>query len=132
MGNRKIVNGAYRCRYAPFFVYLTGEGYKPLALPLGELSPQVTERALHPCFPSPSSLRSATSPKERGKGGIINGQKCGSSAKIGAFRGNGKTVFVVRRDEGKADGADGVIRGAAVNVEDDGGAVDGIRVAAAE
>ena len=40
----------------------------PLALPLGELSPQVTERALHPGFPSPSSLRSSTSPKGRGKG----------------------------------------------------------------
>ena len=43
-------------------------GTPPLALPLGELSPQVTERALHPGFPSPSSLRSATSPKGRGKG----------------------------------------------------------------
>ncbi len=52
----------------------------PLALPLGELSPQVTERALrrflndyvhlnHQRWPSPSSLRSATSPKGRGKGG---------------------------------------------------------------
>ena len=52
----------------------------PLALPLGELSPQVTERALQrfgndniywypQCFPSPSSLRSATSPIGRGKGG---------------------------------------------------------------
>ena len=40
----------------------------PLALPPGELSPQVTERASRPGFPSPSSLRSATSPKERGKG----------------------------------------------------------------
>ena len=48
MGNRKIANGAYRCRYAPIFVYLTGEGYNPLALPLGELSPQVTERVLQP------------------------------------------------------------------------------------
>ena len=27
-----------------------------MALPLGELSPKVTERALHPRFPSPSSL----------------------------------------------------------------------------
>ena len=43
-------------------------GTPPLALPLGELSPQATERALHPGFPSPSSLCSATSPKERGKG----------------------------------------------------------------
>ncbi len=42
----------------------------PLALPPGELSPKVTERALHPGFPSPSSLRSATSPKGRGKGGL--------------------------------------------------------------
>ena len=48
------MNGAYR--------------YTPLALPLGELSPKVTERVLHPSIPSPSSLRSATSPKGRGKG----------------------------------------------------------------
>ena len=39
----------------------------PLALPLGELSPKVTERVLHPDMPSPSSLRSATSPKGGGK-----------------------------------------------------------------
>ena len=50
----------------------------PLALPLGELSPQVTERVLrrflndnvnwhHQRWPSPSELRSATSPKGRGK-----------------------------------------------------------------
>ena len=39
-----------------------------MALPLGELSPKVTERALPPCVPFPSSLRSATSPKGRGKG----------------------------------------------------------------
>ena len=42
--------------------------YSSLALPLGELSLKVTERALQPVFPSPSSLRSATSPKGRGKG----------------------------------------------------------------
>ncbi len=47
--------------------YVTG--YSPLALPLGELSPKVTERVLQPYVPSPSSLRSATSPKGRGKGG---------------------------------------------------------------
>ena len=35
---------------------------RPLALPLGELSPQVTERALHPGFPSPSSLYFAQTP----------------------------------------------------------------------
>ena len=70
-GSRKIVNGAYRYRYAPFLVPI----YDALALPLGELSPQVTERALRPrdviCLrrcqhfpidvavicPSPSSLR---------------------------------------------------------------------------
>ena len=40
----------------------------PLALPLGELSPKVTERAFRTHFPSPSSLRSATSPIGRGKG----------------------------------------------------------------
>ena len=39
-----------------------------MALPLGELSPKVTERALPPCVPFPSSLRSATSPIGRGKG----------------------------------------------------------------
>ena len=43
-GSRKIVNGAYRYRYAPFLVPI----YDALALPLGELSPQVTERALRP------------------------------------------------------------------------------------
>ena len=43
--------------------------YSPLALPLGELSPQVTERVLQPfSMPSPSSLCSATSPSGRGKG----------------------------------------------------------------
>ena len=40
----------------------------PLALPLGELSPEVTERAFRTRFPSPSSLRSAASPKGSGKG----------------------------------------------------------------
>ena len=78
-GSRKTVNGAYRYRYAPFLVPI----YDALALPLGELSPQVTERALRPrdviCLrrcqhfpigrcrylPSPSSLRSATSPTGR-------------------------------------------------------------------
>ena len=114
MGVHKTVNGAYRYRYAPFLMstyYVMGRS--PLALPLGELSPQVTERVLQPfsndkinlCthiteipvyipvgesqnlqpkrhqelrtfrifwyghwLPSPSSLRSATSPKGRGKG----------------------------------------------------------------
>ena len=77
-GSRKT---AYRYRYAPFLVPI----YDALALPLGELSPQVTERALRPrdviCLrrcqhfpigrcrylPSPSSLL-ATSPTGRGKG----------------------------------------------------------------
>ena len=67
-GGHKTVNGAYRKRYAPFFV----PKYNPSALPLGELSPKVTERALHPNFPSPSSLRSDTSPKERGKGFLLS------------------------------------------------------------
>ena len=40
----------------------------PLALPLRELSPKVTELAFRTHFPSPSSLRSATSPKGRAKG----------------------------------------------------------------
>ena len=39
----------------------------PLALPLGELSPKVTERAFRTHFPSPSSLRHL-SQRERGKG----------------------------------------------------------------
>ena len=67
-GGRKIVNGAYRYRYAPFFVPKDN----PLALPLGELSPKVTERVLHPNFPSLSSLRSDTSPKGRGKGCLLS------------------------------------------------------------
>ena len=49
MGGRKTVNGAYRYRYAPFLMstyYVMGRS--PLALPLGELSPQVTERVLQP------------------------------------------------------------------------------------
>ena len=47
MGVHKTVNGAYRYRCAPFFMptYYV-KGCSPLALPLGELSPQVTERAL--------------------------------------------------------------------------------------
>ena len=82
-GSRKTVNGAYRYRYAPFLVPI----YDALALPLGELSPQVTERTLRPrdviCLrrcqhfpigrcrylPSPSSLRSATSPTGERQGG---------------------------------------------------------------
>ena len=51
MSSRKTVHGA------------------SLALPPGELSPQVPERAL-PRLPSPSSLRSDTSPKGRGKKGF--------------------------------------------------------------
>ena len=45
MGVHKTVNGAYRYRYAPFLIstyYVMG--CSPLALPLGELSPKVTER----------------------------------------------------------------------------------------
>ena len=49
-GVRKTVNRAYRCGYAPFryaiMTYGTVAGSPPLALPLGELSPKVTERAL--------------------------------------------------------------------------------------
>ena len=48
-GVHKTVNGAYRYRYAPFLMstyYIMGRS--PLALPLGELSPQVTERVLQP------------------------------------------------------------------------------------
>ena len=51
-----------------YFAHLDTDWRSPLALPLGELSPQVTERVLHLGLPSPSSLRSDTSPKERGKG----------------------------------------------------------------
>ena len=43
-GSRKTVNGAYRYRYAPFLLPI----YDALALPLGELSPEVTERNLAP------------------------------------------------------------------------------------
>ena len=64
MDSRKTVNGAYRYRYTPF---LNPKYVHPLALPLGELSPKVTERALLPYFPSPVSLRSAASPIGRGK-----------------------------------------------------------------
>ena len=39
-GGRKV-NGAYPCRYAPFFNPTCG--HNPLALPLGELSPKVTD-----------------------------------------------------------------------------------------
>ena len=49
MGVHKTVNGAYRYRCAPFLMpayYVTG--CSPSALPLGELSPQVTERVLQP------------------------------------------------------------------------------------
>ena len=111
MGVHKAVNGAYRHRYAPFLMptYYV-KRCSPVALPLGELSPQVTERELRPfsndnllgcCLwvwalfalsvlaalghlshrerqgrlsrvrlPFCHSLRSATSPKGRGKGGF--------------------------------------------------------------
>ena len=47
MGIHKTVNGAYQYRCAPFLMptYYV-KGCSPLALPLGELSPQVTERVL--------------------------------------------------------------------------------------
>ena len=57
-----------------------GTGRSPSALPLGELSPKVTERVLwhhdtvlqhRRCLPSPTSLRSATSPRGRGKRGSL-------------------------------------------------------------
>ena len=63
MGGCKTVNGAYRYRYAPFFV----PTHSALAPPLGELSTKVTERAFRTHFPSPSSLRHL-SQRERGKG----------------------------------------------------------------
>ena len=43
MGVYKTVNGAYRYSLMPAYYV---KGCSPLALPLGELSPQVTERAL--------------------------------------------------------------------------------------
>ena len=45
---RKTIRGAYRHRYAPLFmsVYYVSELLTALALPLGELSPKVTERVL--------------------------------------------------------------------------------------
>ena len=49
MGVHKTVNGAYRYRCAPFLMPTYHvKGCSPLALPLGELSPQVTERVLQP------------------------------------------------------------------------------------
>ena len=45
MGIHKTVNGAYRYSLMPTYYV---KGCSPLALPLGELSPQVTERALQP------------------------------------------------------------------------------------
>ncbi len=114
------------------FRIFDGGGAQPLGSPFGRAVTAGDGEGLAPLLPL-SVLASLVhlSQRER-RGDIINGQKCGLSSKIGAFRGNGKAVFVVRRDEGKADGADGVFRGAAVDIEDDGGAVDGIRVAAAE
>ena len=107
-GSRKTVNGAYRYRYAPFLVPI----YDALALPLGELSPQVTERTLRPrdviCLrrcqhfpigrcrylPSPSSLRSATSPTGRGKGsaGTETVLRPSDFRAARALRGSRKTV----------------------------------------
>ena len=45
MGVHKPVNGAYRYSLMPTYYV---KGCSPLALPLGELSPQVTERVLQP------------------------------------------------------------------------------------
>ena len=45
MGVHKTVNGAYRYSLMPTYYV---KGCSPLALPLGELSPQVTERVLQP------------------------------------------------------------------------------------
>ena len=45
MGVYKTVNGAYRYSLMPTYYV---KGCSPLALPLGELSPQVTERELKP------------------------------------------------------------------------------------
>ena len=51
MGVHKAVNGAYRYSYAQFLMptYYV-KRCSPLSLPLGELSPQVTERGLRPFF----------------------------------------------------------------------------------
>ena len=54
-----------------------------MAPPLGELSPKVTERVLQSSFPYPSSLRSATSPKGRGKG-VVN-RLMRSAHSVGCF-----------------------------------------------
>ena len=106
-GSRKTVNGAYRYRYAPFLVPI----YDALALPLGELSPEVTERTLRPrdviCLrrcqhfpigrcrylPSPSSLRSATLP-QGGKGECRDGNRFTTIRLSGGTRieGSRKTV----------------------------------------
>ena len=57
MGVHKTVNGAYQYRYASFLMptYYV-KGCSPLALPLGELSPQVTERVLQPFSNDKSNL----------------------------------------------------------------------------
>ena len=47
MGIHKTVNGAYQYSLMPTYYV---KGCSPLALPLGELSPQVTERALELTF----------------------------------------------------------------------------------
>ena len=72
-------------------------GELPLALPLGELSPQATERARQiskppgllwhgHCLPSPSSLRSATSPTGRGKA-VKNSRQYRFPPQRGSLRG---------------------------------------------
>ncbi len=57
-GVRKTVSGAYRYRYTPLLVsvYAT-ELPEALALPLGELSPQVTERVLQSILNGEVNLR---------------------------------------------------------------------------
>ena len=107
-GSCKTVNGAYRYRYAPFLVPI----YDALALPLGELSPQVTERALRPrdviCLrrcqhfpigrcrylPSPSSLL-ATSPTGRRGAGTETVLRPSDFRAARALRGSRKTEWSV-------------------------------------
>ena len=65
MGVHKTVNGAYRYRYAPFLMPTYDVmRCSPLALPLGELSAKLTERAGGPSPPPPRPYTALT-PKLR-------------------------------------------------------------------
>ena len=92
------------------------KGYRPLALPLGELSPKATERGKAVCrclwqikaccflndkinlfLPSPTSLRSATSPKGRGKGCPRSDRQC-DTAKMPQKSGGAPASDAIRQN----------------------------------